>query len=917
MAEKTDIFDPNLSESGTPPPLEKVAANLSELTDEQRRLIAERYGNRAEADNVAPSADMEFLFDKIVNMTMEEAIEVLTIAIDYHSDDRNFDYGTMEKIKLLVEGQEASGLNQDDYEFDCKAEAAVLKYHSPYPEVRSIADPFDDPTIPVETIRSYFLGMLWSIIGMGVNTFFAPRFPSITLSSAIVQLFLYPCGKFLELVLPDWGITVFGTRHSLNPGPWSYKEQMFATITFNVSLTTIYVFWNFMVQKLPLFFDGQWVGIGYEILLAFSNQCIGFGFAGLLRRFSVYPAKSIWPSILPTVALSRALLVPEHEDSRPINGWTMSRYKFFFIVFCSSFAYYWLPGYLFQALSVFNWMTWIKPDNFNLAMITGSNSGLGFNPWSTFDWVVLNQNLPFQSPFFAFFQQFIGTLLGGFIIIAIYWSGRKWTQYIPINTSTVYANDGTPYQVTKVLTNNKLDVEKYKAYSPPFYSAANLVVYGAFFAFYPLNFVYMFVDQWKTVRTAMRGVVRDMSHDLGSMGKRVGLVTYHLVKFDFKGAKEAYYANQPERLSMLDGYHDAHATMMMAYPEAPDWWFLAVLIVSFVFGIIIVCVYPIDTPVWTLFFVVAINGVYLIPMTIIYSMTGITEGLNVLVELIIGYALPGNAQALMLTKAYGYNINGQADNYISDQKMAHYAKIPPRAVFRGQLISTLLTSLCSVGVMNWLMSNIDGLCDLDQPQKFTCANGSRIFYSAAVMWGSIGPKRVFDQLYPELRWCFLIGFLVAIVFLVGQKYGSTARTWYRSKFQGGVSRVFDKTVLQFLSWFKVVNPAVVCNGMLLWAPLNLTYSLPGLYGSFVFHYYIRRHFTAWWEKYTYVMVAAMTGSTAFCAIIIFFAVQYHPKDVSWWGNNVPFVGVDGMGATLQTVNATLGEYFGPRKGTFH
>lgn len=41
------------------------------------------------------------------------------------------------------------------------------------------------------------------------------------------------------------------------------------------------------------------------------------------------------------------------------------------------FVYYWLPGYLFTALSTFNWMTWIAPNNLTLAILTGSSLGLG------------------------------------------------------------------------------------------------------------------------------------------------------------------------------------------------------------------------------------------------------------------------------------------------------------------------------------------------------------------------------------------------------------------------------------------------------------------------------------------------------------------------------------------------------------
>jgi hypothetical protein len=53
------------------------------------------------------------------------------------------------------------------------------------------------------------------------------------------------------------------------------------------------------------------------------------------------------------------------------------------------FVYYWFPGYLFTALSTFNWMTWIAPNNPLLALLTGSETGLGlFNPITTFDWNV-------------------------------------------------------------------------------------------------------------------------------------------------------------------------------------------------------------------------------------------------------------------------------------------------------------------------------------------------------------------------------------------------------------------------------------------------------------------------------------------------------------------------------------------------
>jgi hypothetical protein len=59
--------------------------------------------------------------------------------------------------------------------FDLKAEAAIIYYHSPYPEVRSVTEPFDNLYKPVKTIRAYFLRLVWMAGSTALNTFFSPR----------------------------------------------------------------------------------------------------------------------------------------------------------------------------------------------------------------------------------------------------------------------------------------------------------------------------------------------------------------------------------------------------------------------------------------------------------------------------------------------------------------------------------------------------------------------------------------------------------------------------------------------------------------------------------------------------------------------------------------------------------------------
>ena len=164
----------------------------------------------------------------------------------------------------------------------------------------------------------------------------------------------------------------------------------------------------------------------------------------------------------------------------------------------------WLPGYLFKALSTFNWMTWIAPENVTLAIITGSSLGLGlFNPITTFDWNVATSSYQaLAQPFFVTCTQYFGGLLGGFIILGMFYKNMYNTAYLPINSSSAFANDGTPYVVQNVVVDNKLDPKKYQEYSPPFYSAGYVLTVGANFAFYPIYFLYIMFNQWKTMSKA-------------------------------------------------------------------------------------------------------------------------------------------------------------------------------------------------------------------------------------------------------------------------------------------------------------------------------------------------------------------------------------------------------------------------------
>ena len=118
----------------------------------------------------------------------------------------------------------------------------------------------------------------------------------------------------------------------------------------------------------------------WQILFGITTLCTGYGLAGLARRFLVWPAAMIWPTDLVNCTLFYTLHDHSPTDPARANGWSISRYKWFMMVFAGSFLWYWFPGYLFQGLSWFCWITWIWPNNVVVNQLFGGYSGYGLFP---------------------------------------------------------------------------------------------------------------------------------------------------------------------------------------------------------------------------------------------------------------------------------------------------------------------------------------------------------------------------------------------------------------------------------------------------------------------------------------------------------------------------------------------------------
>lgn len=646
--------------------------------------------------------------------------------------------------------------------------------------------------------------------------------------------------------MPTRVFHLFGTRWTLNTGPFTIKEHVVVTLMANVSISYSYSTNALLALQGKPFYDVN-MGWGFALLFTLSSQLIGISLAGLFRRFLVWPAAMMWPSQFANTSLFYALHDRSKSDGVHSDGWLISRYRWFGIVTVGMFCYYWIPAVLWQGLSVFAFATWIRPNNVVVNQLFGGFTGLSLIP-ITFDWTYVTAYL--LDPILAPTSSHVNTLVGLFLFviitsIGIVYTGALYSDYLPIVTSQTYDNTQGYYNVSKILGDSfTFDETKYKAYSPLFLSPTLALNYGLSFAALTAAFVH------------------------------IGL--YH--------GKEVWYRFRAAR----DQEPDVHMRLMKKYAEAPDWWYLGLFLVSLGLGFATTEGYASQLPWWAFVVAILMALAFVIPTTMILAVSNIQLSLNVISPFLAGFMIPGHPIGIMIFKVFSTIILGQAQTYSADLKMAHYMKVPPKVTFWCQIVATVWASFVQIAVMNWTLGNIDGVCENTQKANFTCPNG-RAFFSSSIVWGVIGPRRMFGEggMYSAFNWFWLIGAAFPVLLYV-------------------------LTKMLKLPFFRHFHAPVML-GAMAWLPpaTPLSFSTWAIVGL-VFNRWIRKRWTGWWNTYAYTTAAALDAGLIISTIVVFFAITFPDVTIpQWWGNVGVFNTLDaGYAAMSKTVFE--GETFGPK-----
>ncbi|KAG0358332.1 hypothetical protein BGZ54_010464 [Gamsiella multidivaricata] len=591
---------------------------------------------------------------------------------------------------------------------------------SPIEEVRVTVPNTDDPLIPCNTFRMWFLGLLFTAAVSFVNQFFYLRQTQISIGYSVVALISLPLGHFMASVLPMGEFSLFGWKFSLNPGPFSIKEHVLIGTMTACNTSTAYAVDIVILQK--VFYNAEKPFIA-GLLLVLTTQVTGFALAGALRKVLIRPAHMIWPSTLVTASLFRSL---HHVVDRAEDHGRMSRMKYFLLVTLGSFIYYWFPGFIFPTIGVISWICWINPKSVILSQLTGSN-GLGIGTIAL-DWSAASYYVgPLVTPWFAQVNILVGFILVAWIMVPWAYYANLWdSKNYPILSAGLYRGDGTPYNKSMILTNNILDQQKYIDYGP--------MRMDSFFA---------------------------LTYGVGFAGLTATIV--HVVLYNGKEMLQRWRSAREEN-------EDIHSRLMRIYPEVPNWWYISLFVLSFGLSFV-TCIVWDYMPWWAVLLAMGIAIVFVLPVGIVQAVTNQQPGLNIVTEYVIGYMLPGHAITNVTFKTYGYIVNVQALTFTSDLKLGHYMKIPPRIMFMAQIISTIIAGVINLATATWLLNTRPNICT-PEGHPFTCRS-TNTFYSASIIWGAVAPARVFGSkdgaLYSPVQWGFLVGAALPIPFWYAAK----------------------------------------------------------------------------------------------------------------------------------------------------
>ncbi|KAI8620994.1 OPT oligopeptide transporter [Chytriomyces sp. MP71] len=672
----------------------------------------------------------------------------------------------------------------------------------------------DDETMPVLTFRYWLIATCLSVLAATLSTIYAYKPQILVLPTSFLLLVSYFVGKGLERILP---------KGMLNPGPFNKKEHSLMVVTASSAslalatelIASEYLFYNYTVPT----------GVG--ILLVMSSQFIGYGFAGFFRESLVYPRKAYYPNTLANVTLYENL----HGSSGGISK-KMTRY--FFILVVATSIYEWAPQYIapaLQGVSIICLAT-AHLKNPTISKVFGgttSNEGMGLFALS-FDWnAIAAQGNPMTFPWSSMINVGFGVLMCTIFMPYLYFSNTWNAQSYPWMGLGIYSpNSQDLYNQSAILdANNNVNFDAVAKQGLPGMSSAYVL------------------------------------YIMGGNIMVTASIT-HILCWYWKDVKEGLVNIFSKESTNKDPYH----TVMHKYPEVPLWWYLTILGVFFVLGMV-VCVVT-KALEWYMYIIAVIFALLFVFVSgFMLAVTGVGVPVGSVVQMIGGFIKPGNPVANMYFTLFGSTTTTQAITLLSDLKVGQYMKIPPRALLVGQMYGTFIGSIIGYFLtISIVTKNADVLVTVEGSTQW---NGATVqdYNSAAITWGGLAKQMYAPGApYAIVFYAFFIGIIAPIIFFLAHKAVPHI----------GLNYLNVAIMASYLGYF--------CSGS---NSSVFTYFLVAAYSQF----YLRKFKPQIFNKYQFITAAGLDAGNNLTVLIVALSVggifTSNAITFPWWLLNPNFI----------------------------
>ncbi|EAW11017.1 OPT family oligopeptide transporter [Aspergillus clavatus NRRL 1] len=337
----------------------------------------------------------------------------------------------------------------------------------------------------------------------------------------------------------------------------------------------------------------------------------------------------------------------------------------------------------------------------------------------------------------------------------------------------------------------------------------------------------------------------------------IGALITHVLIFNGKDMylswKQARSRTQP----------DPHYQAMLRYKEVPMWWYFALFLLAFVAGLIVNIKGETTLPVWG-YIIALLVGAFIAPFScILYGLYGTGVATNQLSKMIAGAVHPGRPLANLYFASWSHQVILLSVNLANWLKVGQYTKIPHRIMFATQIYGTLLGAGLNYAIMTTIVTNQREI--LLDPEGNSVWSGSTVqsLNSQAITWALARYVYGVNGKYLIVPLGLVIGLALPFIHWGLMKVFPRIRDWHLntaiittyagSSYFGNTSWIFSSIAVGVFSQ--------------VW----LRRRLPGIY-----------------NKYNYLIGAAMDGGSQIVIFILSFAVfgasgTEHPFP-TWWGN---------------------------------